>query len=990
MSNPPRFHDSDHPLFQSTDTFQQLIQDLNHFGNIVDSDMKYLDSAIGPETNGFRLTKLKGLEDFTANTLVDALNELDSDLHGGNGGSFAADRNTAYKTVTGAINEIERVFDASAGEILYPTGDSTETQNRLLISTNQGGGQRIDIKSGQNIILDAVNNIVIDAGGSSVCFDDDSVTHMELIMGASTLEIDVPVGNLLFDVADDIILDAAGTTVDMQVAGVSRVKHDLGASNVVTVNGDYTLDVSGDITLDAGDDDVILKDGTTERFRFNCDAAPNITLTGSSASLTNTAGAFTVNAFTSFVLNTNNGASTWTFNTDTITHTGDAILDVTGDITLSADGNDIIFNNGAGGDTVTHTLTDAGAYTITQSGTGNYTLDIGGDIILDADDATIYMKDGGADRFTFIMGADQEIDVPTGSLTIDVADDIVLDAAGTNISYRVAGTNRIVYTLGATNTATVTGNYTIDASGDIVLDADDANITFKDGGVDRIAYALGATNTVTVTGNYTLDGSGDIVLDTNTGSLDLKDAGTTAIGFSLDPAATNTVAVTGGLDLTSTADVLIDATGDITLDADGNQIRFKNGAGGDEVTHNLNDDGTYEIDAPSDYTIDAAGDITLDADGGDVYLKDGGTTNYQFATNGTISRSGNLIFDISGDITLDADGNDIVFKNGAGADQVTHTLADNADYSVTYPSNVTHTQSAGSLTFDIPGDITLDADDADIFFKDAGTTRIQHTMGATNTVAVTGNYTLDVSGDIALDADGGDIDFKDAGTTRFAYGLGATNTLDITGGLTQTSGNYTNTITGSRTVNVSSGHTDSASSRTINTTNSVAVTAGTTANYTSGGATTIASGGITTIDAEGDITLDANGADIFFKDNGVTKFTFNLNGTPEIDVVTGLVLDVEGDITLDANGADVLLKDNAVQYGALTNTAGNLIIKSGTTTAMTFSGANVTVAGSITMPSSGGSSPITTAKTVHGALADINSRIPNIYDNNGTLLNPLP
>ena len=294
------------------------------------------------------------------------------------------------------------------------------------------------MKSGNDIILDAVNNVVIDAGGSSVCFDDDSVTHMELIMGASTLEIDIPVGNLLFDVADDIILDVAGTTVDMQVSGVSRVKHDLGASNVVTVNGDYTLDVSGDITLDAAGTDVILKDGTTERFRFNCDAAPDVTLTGSAASLTNTAGDFSVNAYLSFVINTNNGGSTWTFNTDTITHTGDAILDVTGDITLSADGNDIIFNNGAGADTVTHTLTDAGEYTITQSGTGNYTLDIGGDIILDADDATIYMKDGGVDRFTFIMGTDQEIDVPTGSLTIDVADDIVLDAGGSNISYKVA------------------------------------------------------------------------------------------------------------------------------------------------------------------------------------------------------------------------------------------------------------------------------------------------------------------------------------------------------------------------------------------------------------------------------------------------------------------------------------------------------------------------------------------------------------------------
>ena len=59
-------------------------------------------------------------------------------------------------------------------------------------------------------------------------------------------------------------------------------------------------------------------------------------------------------------------------------------------------------------------------------------------------------------------------------------------------------------------------------------------------------------------------------------------------------------------------------------------------------------------------------------------------------------------------------------------------------------------------------------------------------------------------------------------------------------------------------------------------------------------------------------------------------------------------VDASGDITLDAGGADVVLKDDGTQYGALTNTSGNLIIKSGTTTAMTFSGANVTFAGTIT------------------------------------------
>ena len=54
------------------------------------------------------------------------------------------------------------------------------------------------------------------------------------------------------------------------------------------------------------------------------------------------------------------------------------------------------------------------------------------------------------------------------------------------------------------------------------------------------------------------------------------------------------------------------------------------------------------------------------------------------------------------------------------------------------------------------------------------------------------------------------------------------------------------------------------------------------------------------------------------------------------------------DIILDANGGDVLLKDSGTQYGALTNNSGNLIIKSGTTTNLTMSGANLTTAGTLT------------------------------------------
>ena len=73
-----------------------------------------------------------------------------------------------------------------------------------------------------------------------------------------------------------------------------------------------------------------------------------------------------------------------------------------------------------------------------------------------------------------------------------------------------------------------------------------------------------------------------------------------------------------------------------------------------------------------------------------------------------------------------------------------------------------------------------------------------------------------------------------------------------------------------------------------------------------------------------------------------------VDGGNEIDCASGdLTLDVAGDIILDAGNADIILKDDGTQFGALRNTSGNLFIQSGSTTAATFSGANVTFAGTL-------------------------------------------
>jgi hypothetical protein len=59
-------------------------------------------------------------------------------------------------------------------------------------------------------------------------------------------------------------------------------------------------------------------------------------------------------------------------------------------------------------------------------------------------------------------------------------------------------------------------------------------------------------------------------------------------------------------------------------------------------------------------------------------------------------------------------------------------------------------------------------------------------------------------------------------------------------------------------------------------------------------------------------------------------------------------IDAADDIRLDAGGGDIVLRDDGVEFGRLTNSSGNLILKSGSTTMLTGSGANATFAGDIT------------------------------------------
>jgi hypothetical protein len=96
----------------------------------------------------------------------------------------------------------------------------------------------------------------------------------------------------------------------------------------------------------------------------------------------------------------------------------------------------------------------------------------------------------------------------------------------------------------------------------------------------------------------------------------------------------------------------------------------------------------------------------------------------------------------------------------------------------------------------------------------------------------------------------------------------------------------------------------------------------------------------------GTITIDSQASTTTI--DGHTGVTIQSSNSGDI------LLDSVADIVLDAGGADITLKDDGTVFGAISNAGGEVVLKSGSsaTTAVTFSGANVAVAGTFTVDGS--------------------------------------
>ena len=98
----------------------------------------------------------------------------------------------------------------------------------------------------------------------------------------------------------------------------------------------------------------------------------------------------------------------------------------------------------------------------------------------------------------------------------------------------------------------------------------------------------------------------------------------------------------------------------------------------------------------------------------------------------------------------------------------------------------------------------------------------------------------------------------------------------------------------------------------------------------------VGSGGDVNIPADIGVTFGDDGEKIEGDGTNLTISTSN-----------NVTVDAASDIILDAGGADVTLKDDGTTFGSLTNSSGELVIKSGSTptAALTLSGAKITAEG---------------------------------------------
>jgi len=498
-------------------------------------------------------------------------------------------------------------------------------------------------------------------------------------------------------------------------------------------------------------------------------------------------------------------------------------------------------------------------------------------------------------------------------------------------------------------------------SDDVVIDSSKRLYLYDEGG----EYISGDGTDITVTSgaDINLTATSDVNIPANVGVTFGND------GEKIEGDGTDLTISGNNINLTATADVNIPSGVGVTfattekIESDGTDLSITVGSGGD-------------INIPADIGVTFGNDgEKIEGDGTDLTIS-GNNINLTATADVNIPSGVGLTFATAEKI--ESDGTDLSITVGSGGDinipaDIGLTFGDDGEKIEGDGTDLTISSSA-LATIDAGTDINLDAGGGDIFFKDDGTTFGSATNSSGNLIIKSGTTT-------AMTFSGANVTF--AGTVTIGSAEISETELEILDGATvtttelniidgDTSATATTVADADRVVFNDAGtmkqvavtdlaaYFDDEITAMPNLVTTAATTVGALASGSiatgfgniDNGASNITSGGLVKIDVDADaddltgdsatgrLTLGAS-EDLNLYHGGTNSYIVNDTGD--------LILDTADDIMLDAAGGDIFFQSGGTTFGSATNTSGNLIIKSGTTTALTFSGADVTIAGDLTV-----------------------------------------
>jgi len=456
--------------------------------------------------------------------------------------------------------------------------------------------------------------------------------------------------------------------------------------------------------------------------------------------------------------------------------------------------------------------------------------------------------------------------------------------------------------------------------------------------------------------------------------------------------------------------VQIDSTVTVGVDDTGHDVKFFGATSGAYMLWDESTDDLVLAGAAKLYLYDAAGGEYISSSGSALTIASGGTAWELPAADGSANQvlktdgSGNLDWtsitsatitalnnatanelvtvgatttELDAEANLTFDGTDVLL-GGAGKLQLRDTglyVASNADGDLDVVSDGT---AVDSINLESAGGITLDAGTAasGIIYEDDGTEMLRIHNSSSDVIVESKVSDKDIifkvndggsdtevarfDGDVSafLIASGKKLmigaaeEYVSGDGTDISFTVGSGGDINIGSDIGLTFGNDGEKIEGDGTdLTISGNNINLTATADVVIPANVGITFGS-GEKIEGDSTdlTVTSGAKINLTATSDVHLP-NSVGMVFGDAGEkiegdgTDLTISSSALANIDAGT--------DIVLDADGGDIFFKDDGTTFGSATNTSGNLIIKSGTTTALTFSGANATFAGTLATAAGG-------------------------------------